>query len=686
MIKNIVEKNNSITIDSVHKHKLNEVISIFKDSNDNFDLENFIKYLNDENVKVIREGYSLNFLGKRAAELQSALDSTTVFVPDKEHNSIPENKDSENIYISADNLEALRHLKKSYHNKIKCIYIDPPYNTGNDGFCYTDKFKYDKDELATKLGIDVTEAERILNMESTKSNSHSAWLSFMYSRLLISYELLKKDGVLFISIDKNEFSNLKSLCDDIFNEQNCIGLISVINNLKGRSDDNFFATCNEFLLCYAKNIEKCKIKGFKLEDEELDSDYDLQDSISEYKLIGFRKTGTGWQRENRPYMFYPVLYKDKLFSSIPDEEFKLLYNEVTKMFNDNEINNINKKYEKLGYIVTWPLTENGEYGRWRWGRETFFLNKDINLEYNSANTLCTKMRAILDDGSIRMKTSKTLWYKPEYDTGTGSNIISKLFDSNKELFSNPKSLYFISDIFKICLDDDDMVLDYFSGSSTSAHTILYNNAMLKKNTKYIMVQLPENLDENLLTASTEGKIIIKNQIEICDHCGYPHTLDYVGIERIKRAAKKIKDETNANIDYGFKHYTLIDKKDTLDTLEKFDSNFAVLTQDDILNEFSIESRLITFLCDDGFGLNAKYVEIDIAGYKCFLIDGFLYLLDKGFDSSQIASLIEIVDKKEIALRKIVIFGYAFDTRSLQQLKDNAEKLGLIDNKDIIVKY
>ena len=124
MIKNIVEKNNSITIDSIHKDKLNEVISKFKDSNDNFDLENFIKYLKDENVKVIREGYSLNFLGKRAAELQSALDSTTVFVPDKEHNSKPENKDSENIYISADNLEALRHLKKSYHNKIKCIYID----------------------------------------------------------------------------------------------------------------------------------------------------------------------------------------------------------------------------------------------------------------------------------------------------------------------------------------------------------------------------------------------------------------------------------------------------------------------------------------------------------------------------------------------------------------------------------
>ena len=203
MIKDIVEKNSAITLDSIHKKRLNEVLSQFKDSNNNFDLENLINYLNDENVKIIREGYGLNFLGKRAAELQSALESTTVFVPDIEHNCKEENKNSENIYISADNLEALRHLKKSYHNMIKCIYIDPPYNTGNDGFCYTDKFKYDKDELAKKLGIDVSEAERILNMESTKSNSHSAWLSFMYARLLIARDLLVNEGVFFVSIGED---------------------------------------------------------------------------------------------------------------------------------------------------------------------------------------------------------------------------------------------------------------------------------------------------------------------------------------------------------------------------------------------------------------------------------------------------------------------------------------------------
>ena len=130
MLKNIVENNDKMSIDIIHKQKLESIISNFKDNNGNFDLENFIKYLNDENVKVIREGYSLNFLGKRAAELQSALDSTTVFVPDVEHNSKPENKDSENIYISADNLEALRHLKKLYHNRIKCIYIEPDYSGG----------------------------------------------------------------------------------------------------------------------------------------------------------------------------------------------------------------------------------------------------------------------------------------------------------------------------------------------------------------------------------------------------------------------------------------------------------------------------------------------------------------------------------------------------------------------------
>ena len=647
MIKNIVEDNNNITIESIHKQKLTELISKFQDSNNNFDLENFIKFLNDEKVKVIREGYSLSFLGKRAAELQSALDSTTVFVPDKEHNSKPENKDSENIYISADNLEALRHLKKSYHNKIKCIYIDPPYNTGNDGFCYVDKFKYDKDELANKLGIDVTEAERILNMESSKSNSHSAWLSFMYARLLIAYELLDNDkGVIFISISDKECFDLKLLCDEVFGEYNFLTDI-IWNSTKSVTNTALLSNSHTHNLVYFKN------KNYYTQNR------------TEFRL---NDTGQGFENPDNdprgPWKADPF----QVGGYRPNQQYEIINPNTGEVYKPNEGSSWKNDYNKFQQLVA-----------------------DNRIVFGVNGTAGPQRKRFQSEAEERGSVATSIWIEDdtwiEIETTTnGTDQLKQLFD-NKKVFSNPKPIGFIEKILQLTVEEDDVVLDFFSGSATTSHAVILHNSMnIDKRIKWIAVQFAENLDITLLTSNDDNKAVIENDISVCDKCGYPHTLDYVGIERIKRAAKKIKDETHADIDYGFKHYTLIDKKDTLDTLEKFDSNFAVLTQDEILNEFSIESRLITFLCDDGFGLNAKYEKIDIAGYKCFLIDGFLYLLDKGFDSSQIASLIEKIDKKEIALRKIVIFGYAFDTRCLQQLKDNAEKLGIADNKDIIVKY
>lgn len=631
MIKNIVEDNNNITIESIHKQKLTELISKFQDSNNNFDLENFIKFLNDEKVKVIREGYSLNFLGKRAAELQSALDSTTVFVPDKEHNSKPENKDSENIYISADNLEALRHLKKSYHNKIKCIYIDPPYNTGNDGFCYVDKFKYDKDELANKLGIDVTEAERILNMESSKSNSHSAWLSFMYARLLIAQELLMNEGIIFISIDDNEYSNLKLLCDNIFDEKNYVA--SIINRTKagGSNDSNDIAIEHEYLLCYKKSnaiigkieLNEQRMKEYKYEDEKLETH-------GKYTIKNLHDASL----QDSKGLHFNIKCPDGSILNGKDYQWKCNEDTFKKRLEDNRI--VFKQKMSGEWIVNYKIYLNEEKGK---------------LVYD-------------DKGNIRKRGQNLS--SIQIDDLNGTDDFTNLgFDS--KIFKNPKPISMIKKLLQVTLGNNDIFMDFFCGASSSIHALMDYMSKTSIKCKYVAVQLKE----------TPNEFAQKN--------GYKF-IDEIGIERIKRAAKKIKDETNADIDYGFKHYTLVDKKDTLDTLEKFDSHFAILTQDEILGEFSIESRLITFLCDDGFGLNAKYEEIDVDGYKCYLIDGFLYLLDKGFDSSQIAILIEKVDKKEIALRKIVIFGYAFDTRSLQQLKDNADKLGINDNKDIIIKY
>lgn len=221
MIKDIIQSNNTIVPGSKELEILRENFPACFHADGTFDIKRFREYLKDK-VDVSDEGYELRFLGKNYARMLASLDTTTVVVPDEAHNNLPENKDSKNIYISGDNLDALKHLLKSYSGQIKCIYIDPPYNTGSDGFVYNDSFNFTAAELSEKLSISQEKAERVLDLTKRGSATHSAWLMFMLPRLLLARDLLSKDGVIFISIDDNEQSNLKLLCDDIFGEENMI--------------------------------------------------------------------------------------------------------------------------------------------------------------------------------------------------------------------------------------------------------------------------------------------------------------------------------------------------------------------------------------------------------------------------------------------------------------------------------
>ncbi len=221
MVKDIMAANEAVTPNSKEIDVLREHFPACFASDGSFDIERFKEYLSDK-VAVTGEGYELRFLGKNYARLLASLDTTTVIVPDEEHNSKPENADSQNIYISGDNLDGIKHLLKSYSGSVKCIYIDPPYNTGKDGFSYKDSFSFTAEELSDKLSIDEEQAKRILDLTKRGSASHSAWLMFMYPRLLLARDLLKDDGVIFISIDDNEQGNLKLLCDDVFGEDRFI--------------------------------------------------------------------------------------------------------------------------------------------------------------------------------------------------------------------------------------------------------------------------------------------------------------------------------------------------------------------------------------------------------------------------------------------------------------------------------
>ena len=263
MIKEIREKNDELNINSKKIKQLKELFPSCFTEDGKIDLIKLENELNTD-INIIKEGYGLNFLGKNYAKLISSLDTETVIVPDEDNNSKEINKDSNNIFVSGDNIDALKHLLKSYYKQIRCIYIDPPYNTGSDGFAYNDKFNFSVEKLISDLDISEEEAKRVFEMTNSKSNSHSAWLTFMYPRLYIARQLLKDNGVIFISIDDNEQSNLKLLCDNIFGNENYVGMFSVENNPKGRRNSDFISVSNEYCLVYAKdksNKESCFIEN-----------------------------------------------------------------------------------------------------------------------------------------------------------------------------------------------------------------------------------------------------------------------------------------------------------------------------------------------------------------------------------------------------------------------------------------
>ena len=277
MIKDILDNNKNMDPNREKILKLKELFpSCFNDKGD-LDLVNFQNEIS-KNIQIIKEGYGLNFLGKNYAKYVASLDTETILVPDEENNSKEENKNSENIYISGDNIDALKHLVKSYSGQIKCIYIDPPYNTGSDGFVYNDKFNLTVEKLVDILDINEEEARRINNMTNNKSSSHSAWLTFMYPRLYLAKQLLSNDGIILISIDDNEYSNLKLLCDSIFGEENFIGTATWEKRTKCQNTETSkdqFQSKIEYILLYSKisNVKHFRLlkkseKIYNKEDEK----------------------------------------------------------------------------------------------------------------------------------------------------------------------------------------------------------------------------------------------------------------------------------------------------------------------------------------------------------------------------------------------------------------------------------
>lgn len=579
-----------------------------------FDIEAFKAAL-PGGTTLTDETSGFNWLGKNYARMLTNMDTTTLIRPDEEHNAKPGNRDSKNVYISGDNLDALQHLVKSYGGKVKVIYIDPPYNTGTDGFVYNDKFNFTADELAVRLDISPERAARILNMTRRGSASHAAWLTFMLPRLSFARDLLTDDGVIFISIDDNEQANLKNLCDEVFGEE-CFVADFIWEKRVNRENRSETSVRHDYVLCYSKNYYSDEIK--RLNQLPMSGRALANYSNPDNDPRGLWKSDPAHAQAGHGVesQFYTVVAPNGKRHELPSGRC-WIYNEkdMNEAIKDNRI----------------------------------WFGKDGNGVPRVKTYLYAKDRGLTPETMIFAKDGST--------NENAKNELKELFDG-VAVFETPKPVKLIKYLFNMAIKDG-LVVDFFGGSSSTAHAIMEMN-LDNKNLHYILVQWQEECkpDSEAFKA------------------GYK-TIDQIGMERIKRAAKKIKEANPLfSGDLGFKHYTLEEpKQDALLLMEQFDPISNNIT-DFSVDDFGLETVLRTWLVADGYGLTEDAEEVLLGRYKAYWKGDHLYLInrDNDFDASSIAALMDKYNGEQFSPHNIVIFGYSFAFTHREELQKNLRTL------------
>lgn len=491
--------------------------------------------------------------------------------------------DSENIYIEGDNLDALKLLRETYLGKVKMIYIDPPYNTGND-FIYEDDFSQSAAEYADNSGQTDDEGNRMVANSESNGRFHTDWLNMIYPRLHVAKDLLTDDGLVFISIDDNELTNLKKICDEMFGRKCFIAQITLLCNPKGRSQDKYIANCHEYILIYSRNILEKESLSIPKSEDEIRKDYPLADQNGNlYRELELRNTHRDFGHFNRPNLWYPF-YVDKS-------------------------GNIHFE-NQLDYEEIYPIWDDGFEGCWSWGkekakREYYLLTaKKVNGRYK----IYRKAYANVNHEKPNKKV-KSIWTDKMFFTEKGQLSLNKLFKTNEKYFQSPKSPFLIKQCILMSHCENGIILDFFSGAATTAEAVLMLNAEDGKNRRFITVQINENID-------SRSKAYEHGYKSICD----------IGEGRIRRAGKKIKEETNADIDYGFRCF----KVDSSNMKEVYyrpaDVRQLSLDQltDNIKEDRTPEDLLFQVMLDLGVLLSSKIEEQEIAGKRVFSVaDGYL---------------------------------------------------------------
>jgi len=567
----------SFSFDEERIQELKRIVpEVFADGKINWEtLKNALgEHLEDETAEI--EHFGLFWPGKKEARRIASIPSKGTLVPvygeGLKTDVTPGDdgiNDSHNIFIEGENLEVLKILQKSYAGRIKMIYIDPPYNTGND-FVYDDNFTEPLLEYFRRTGQIDEEGKPLTTNKKADGRFHSKWLSMIYPRLKLAKNLLTEDGVIYASIDDNEVHNLRTLMNEVFGEENFMGMITIKSNPRGRQSDKYFATSHEYILAFCKDFSNTLLSGLQLNKTQVD-EYKYSNEDGEYRLLGLRQRGSASRRIDRPNMYYPI-YVNPLDSSVS----------ITKT--------------EAHIIEVVPKKSTGEEGRWMWSSK--------KVQENIANVVGKKVQG-KDAWDISIKDyldpkkgtkPKTIWDEKEMNYQNGAEEIKTLF--SKKVFDFPKPSSLIKKLCEISVDEGDIVLDFFAGSSSTAHGLINFNFDKKFNTSFIMVQMPEVIKETDLEKNPYSNIA------------------KLSSDRIRKVMSSFLNRMNDSpFELGFRYFKLaptnfklwtdftgkeLDKMN--DLFEEFNKNLnADWTKDNVLSEI---------LLIEGFPLDSTLTQLD----------------------------------------------------------------------------
>lgn len=622
--KNVIEEQSINDINyELLKKQFPHAVSIDEDGKYIIDKEKLQMSLDPSKAEIKEDGYGLNWVGKKEAYHKAFTKNYKVLKPLK---SDSKNWDeTENILIKGDNLDALKILRQNYFESIKMIYIDPPYNTKNDGFVYNDDFTASTEQTLEELGYDKEYIDYIENLHGSKT--HSGWLTFMYPRLLLAKDLLKEDGVIYISIDDNEMVRLRLLCDEVFGEENFISEICVVNNIAGRSDSKNIAIAHEYVLMYQKS-DAYLSKGIPL-NEEQQKEYSSSDENGQYRKQGLRKRGSNSKREDRPNMYYPIYY-DIHDNKISLEEFD-------------------------GSVKILPKLSDGNDGCWRWGKDTF-LKEINNLEVSLVTTrneydIFEKVYLYVD-GKIRRRKLKSFLLDSKYTSDTATTTLRKIFPN--KVFTSPKPIELIQDFIINSTNDGDILLDFFAGSGTSGHAIMDLNKNDDEKRKFILVQWAEETPE-------------KSQAR---EKGYETVFD-ITKARIDQAGEQV-----AQGDIGFRTFEIVeDQKQKI-----YQKSLEEVSQEDLLammekpNIESNEEILYNLFVAETLPLSTKHEEI--IKDKLYLASNVAFILGN-ITSDELVDALK--DKKECEYITVYSPNISND-KFILEIESNISKLGIKPDK------